>query len=269
MDHELDDQTSPPLLKSGFLELPPEIRFQIYSHLFKGQTVTANAYHYPQNDGEPPGHISLQPPTQLLNVFYTCRLIYSEAITVFYNLIRFRFERHSIDEITWSLAQVHASFPSYRPIGSTDKSLASTRHLVRHIFYAGNDHAFIRDVGKIFPNLKLFEFCLSWDHLGNDQINFDRAMKYAIRNREWRHAVKDALEQRFPDGMVRAVWELQKSSSTPRGFKVLLHWRLGYRFIEFLGECDLDEWILHVRDPEGASKNVYDIRQDPLFFEMG
>lgn len=133
------------------------------------------------------------------------------------------------------------------------------------MYYAGNDTTFIRGASTNFPSLKLLEFDLSWDHVGIDQTNFDRAMKQAIRNREWRHAVKDALEQRFPDGMVEAVFELQKMR---REFRVLLHWRLAYRFVEFAGECDLDEWVLHVRDPDGASGNVYDIRQDPMFYEM-
>lgn len=266
---EIVTQKSPITQDSSLLKLPPEIRLQIYSHMFRGHTVKANAFHYPQQDGEPQGHISLQPPSQLLNVLLVCRTIHDEAITVFYNLVRFRFERHSIDEINWSLTEVKAAFPAYQPLGSTNTGLASTRNLVRHVFYAGNDHVLIGDIGSVFPSLKSFEFDLSWDHLGVDQTNFDRAMRYAIRNRDWRHAIKDALEQRFPGGMVHAIWELQKSSQTQRGFSVLLHWRLAYRFIEFLGECELDEWILHVRDPEGNSKNVYEIRQDPLFFEMG
>lgn len=266
---EIVKQASPIVQDSSLLKLPPEIRFQFYTHLFRGQTVRANACHYPQHDGEPAGHISLQPPSSLLNVLLACRIIHDEAIVVFYNLVRFRFERHSIDEINWSLAEVEAAFPAYLPPGRTDTGLASTRNLVRYVFYTGNDHVLIRGIGSVFPNLKSFEFDLSWDHVGVDQTNFDRAMRYAIRNRDWRHAIKDALEQRFPDGMVHAVWELQKPSQAQRGFHVLLHWRLAYRFIEFLGECDLDEWILHVRDPEGNSKNVYDIRQDPLFFEMG
>lgn len=61
--------------------------------------------------------------------------------------------------------------------------------------------------------------------------------------------MKDALEQRFPEGMVEAVFELQKMglssshgngggrvSGGTRGFRVLLHWRLAYRFVEFCGE---------------------------------
>lgn len=106
-------------------------------------------------------------------------------------------------------------------------------------------------------------------------------MKHAIRNREWRHAIKDALEQRFPEGMVGAVFELQKMGRKERGFEMRLHWRLAYRFVEFVGGCDLDEWVLRVWDPEkggggvGGSVgegrvvgNVYEIRQDPMFYEM-
>jgi len=256
-------------MESFLLEMPLEIRFQIYDNLFKGQTVKANAYHYPRHDGELQGQISLQPQSPLLNVLLACRFIHDEAIAVFYRLVGFRFERHSTDEINWSLTEVKAAFPVYRRIENSDARQESTRCLVRDVYYAGNDHHVVRNIGKVFPNLKSFELDLSWDHLGVDQTNFDRAMKYAIRNSEWRHAIKDALEQRFPDGMVHAIWELQRSSQAQRGFSVVLHWRLAYRFIEFLGWCELDEWILHVRDPEGTSKNVYDIRQDPLFFEIG
>lgn len=266
---DLDSQRISVLRESSLLRIPPEVRFEVYSRLFRGQTVTANAFHYPQHDGELSGRISLQPRTPLLNVLLICRAIHDEAITIFYNVVRFRFQRHSIDEVNWPLTEVKLAFPSYRPIGRTDADLASTGNLVRHVYYAGSDHKLVGNISKIFPNLKSFEFDLGWDHLGMDQTNFDRAMKYAIRNREWRHAIKDALEQRFPDGMVHTIWDLQRSSPTQRGFSVLLHWRLAYRFIEFLGECEVDEWILRVRDPEANSKNVYDIRQDPLFFEIG
>ncbi|KAJ9660203.1 hypothetical protein H2198_002709 [Neophaeococcomyces mojaviensis] len=264
----------------ALLTVPPEIRLQIYHHLFQGATVRANAFHYPQEDGSL-GHISLQPASPLLNILLSCRTIHNDATTSFYNLTRFKFERHSIDEINWSPHEISSCFPDYRPLTGPQK-LFSTRNLVRHIHYAGNDASFIRTVADIFPNLELLEFDLNWDHLGNDQTNFDRAMKHAMRNREWRHAIKDALEQRFPDGMTRSVWDLQKMvrrseagsdeaegrRNGERRFRVVLLWKLAYRFVEFEGECDFDEWVLRVRDPEGTSKNVYEIRQDPLFFEM-
>lgn len=263
------------------LSLPPEVRLQIYSKLFRGSTVRANAYHYPQDDGSQ-GHISFQPQTPLLNVLLSCRTIHDEAIVSFYTLSQFKFERHSVDALNWSPAEIAACFPEYYPL-TRRKEVSSTRNLVRYVHYAGNDAQLVRSVGSIFPNLVRFEFDLNWDHLGVDQTNFDRAMKYALRNREWRHAIKDALEYRFPDGMTRAVWDLQKTWRSDnedilvagveekggRCFQVMLLWRLAYRFVEFEGQCDLDEWVLKVWDPDGRSKNVYDIRQDPLFFEMG
>lgn len=265
----------------NLLNLPTEIRLQIYRCVFAGETLRANAFHYPLDDEGNQGHISLQPQSKLLNVLLSCKQIYQEAIPRFYSLIRFRFERHSIDEINWSLEAVLDAFPTCWPLslcGIHSTTPSKTELLVQSIYYAGNDSTFIRGVEAQFPNLKTLEFDLSWDHVGIDQTNFDRAMKQAIRNREWRHAVKDALEQRFPDGMVEAVFDLQKRGLSTavggqggtfgRHFRVQLHWKLAYRFVEFCGECDLDEWVLHVRDPDGKSKNVYDIRQDPMFYEM-
>lgn len=266
----------------SLLKLPTEVRLQIYQHLFSGQSVRANAFHYPQDD-ESSGRPSLQPLSPLINILLICRQIQSEAIVVFYSVVKLEFQRHSIDEINWSILEVKAAFPAYRTSLENSHVLANTRDLARYVSYAGNDQQLIRRVGSLFPNLKHFEFDLGWDHMGYDQTNFDRAMKFTIRHKEWRHAIKDALEQRFPDGMVHAVFELQKYLShanlrtgtlsnsevrSSQGFKVVLHWRLAWRFIEFMGECDLDEWILRVRDPDGTSKNVYDIRQDPLFYEM-
>ena len=258
---------------SQFLKLPTEVRLQIYRHVFAECSVRANALHYLQDDGEA-GRISLQPLSPLVDVFLVCRQIHVEAIPIFYNLVRFRFERHSIDEINWSVTEVRGVFPTYRA-GSVEASLSSTSNLVQHVVYAGNDQQLIRMVGKVFPGLKCFEFDLGWDHLGVDQTNYDRAMKFLIRHREWRHAVKDALEQRFPDGMVHAVFDLQKQlrdrkddHGTVPSLRVVLHWQLAWRFIEFIGDCDLDEWVLRVRDSDGNSKNIYDIRQDPLFHEI-
>lgn len=265
----------------GLLGLPAEIRLQIYHHLFAGETLRANAFHYPLDDQGTQGHISLQPPSPLLDVLLTCRQIYQEAVPRFYSLIRFRFERHSVDMINWSLEAVRDAFPictldTRDTPGSTPSNMMKC--FVQNIYYAGNDSVFFRGVESQFPCLKLLEFDLSWDHVGMDQTNFDRAMKHAIRGREWRHAIKDAIAQRFPDGMVEAIFELQKrglsskagghGGAPGRSFRVLLHWRLAYRFVEFVGECDLDEWVLRVRDPDGTSKNVYEIRQDPMFYEM-
>lgn len=263
------------------LSLPTEIRLQIYQHLFAEQTLRANAFHYPLDDRGSQGHISLQPPSPLLNILFACKQIYQEAIPRFYSLIKFRFERHSVDEINWSLESVLDAFPTCWPLSPCDihsTTPSKTESLVQRIYYAGNDPQFMRGAESHFPSLKVLEFDLSWDHVGIDQTNFDRAMKQAIRNREWRHAIKDALEQRFPDGMVEAVFDMQKRGLSAaaggqggtfgRHFRVLLHWRLAYRFVEFYGECDIDEWVLHVRDPDGASRNIYDIRQDPMFYEM-
>lgn len=255
----------------AILRLPTEVRIQIYRHLYTNQSVRANAFHYPMseklNDG-PSGSISLQPQSRLIDLLLTCHTFHDEAIITFYSLINFRFEGQDSCEIHWSLTEVKASFPAYKSL-TTSADLRSTRELVTSVSYQGNDANFIRQIGDIFPRLEHLDFDLSWDHLNADEPDFDQVMKYALANRDWGDAVKDALEQRFPDGMVHAVWDLQKTSKAQRGFQVLLHWRLAYRFVEFEGECDLDAWILHVRDPGGQSKNVYHIRQDPLFFEMG
>src|SRR5690349_18145725 len=96
---EVDSNKTSVLQKSILLRLPPEIRFQIYRNLFKGQTVKANAFHYPRSDRELQGHILLHSSTSLLNVLLVCRTVHEEAITVLYHLVEFRFERHSIDDI--------------------------------------------------------------------------------------------------------------------------------------------------------------------------
>lgn len=254
------------------LQLPVEIRLQVYHQTFVGTVVRANPRHYLGTNG---AVVSLQKRARLVDIFLTCRAVYAEARVVFYSLAKFKFERYSTDDINWSLEEIENAFPELQPTDGYTVGI-NAREVVQEIYYAGSDARVMHQLPDLFPDLKTCEFDLDWDHLGSDQTNFDRAMKYAIRNREWRHAIEDALDQRFPDEMKAAIIELrnylkdqQNQQKTRTLFKVILHWRLAYRFVEFEGECDLAEWILRVRDPDGVSKNVYEIRQDEFTVSSG
>lgn len=251
--------------ESTLLALPIEIRLQIYQHLFIGRTVCTDAFHHESTKAG-----TTIPPTSPLNILLTCRQLHIEALPIFYSLVRFCFQRHNIYDDGSPAKDIESCFPLYEVTLTPDTThppLRSTR-LVQQIYYAGTDPHFIRNLNVTFPALKSFEFDLGWDHVGADQTNFDHAMRRLIRHRDWRNAMKDALDQRFSGGMARAVFEIQKLGPT-RGFRFVLHWVLAWRFIDFVGECDLDEWILHVKDPApDGSKNVYDIKQEPLFYEM-
>lgn len=178
----------------------------------------------------------------------------------------------------WPLSSLLASFPR----NSTS---------VRSIRYTGTDPLVLTTLcapTTPFPRLELLEFDLAWDHHPSDQTNWDRAVKYALRDRGWRRAVEDALRERMGEdvrGALKRLREDLKGRERKRerererdcgvgvydqqqhrksNFRVLLLWQLGYRFVEFVGECDLVEWVLRVRDPDGVSANVYEVRQDEM-----
>lgn len=270
------------------LTLPIEVRLQVFKYLFTGQAVRANAVHYstltaPEDahadvrmhtDPIQPRRTSLQPLSWMLNIILTCKQLHTEALPVFYSFVRFTFRRHSIDEINWRSDEVRACFPSYTTQMTAYDNAQSQRsiNLVRRVFYAGNDPDLIRNVSTLFPALTSFEFDLDWDHSPGDQTNFDYAIKYLKRHKEWRTAIKDAVDQRFPNGMTRAVFDLQKQGPA-RGFPVTLHWRVGWRFLEFAGDTDLDEWVLRLYNADliervGLLEKHY-FKQDPIFHEMG
>lgn len=271
---------------SYLLSLPAEIRCQIYRHLFINCCLRANAAHYPEigtpadireeQHQFPPNtkRKNLQPPSPVVNIFLACRKLHREALPIFYSHVKFVFRRHSTDAINWNTNEVRACFPSHTAHDSkNDKS--SNRHtidLVRYVYYAGNEPAFVRTISHTFPSLKSFEFDLDWDHAPGDQTNFDYAIKYLKRHKEWQHIVKSAFEIRFPDGMARAVFDLQKQGPA-RGFPVTLHWRIGWRFLEFAGDCDLDEWCLQVYNADllGTDAHIpkHYFKQESMFYEMG
>ena len=61
--------------------------------------------------------------------------------------------------------------------------------------------------------------------------------------------------------------------SPARGFPVTLHWRIGWRFLEFAGDCDLDEWCLQVYNADllGTDAHIpkHYFKQESMFYEMG
>lgn len=266
-----------------FLTLPTEVRLQVYRYLFEGQSVCASAVHFPNPEAQTDNskhvptarkpRVTLQPLSQVLNITFTCKQLHREALPAFYSYATFVFRRRCIDELIWTVDELRDCFPSYSPWQSTfgDIDHQQSIRLVRRVFYAGNDPALIRNVAHVFPALTSFEFDLDWDHAPGDQTNFNYAIKYLKRHREWRNAIRDAVDQRFPSGMTRALFDLQKQGPA-RGFPVTLQWRIGWRFLEFAGTCDLDEWVLGLYNADligqSGSLEKHYFKQDPIYHEM-
>lgn len=273
------------------------------------------------------------------HILTTSHQLYHEAAPVFYSTAKFHFQYycydldddsnqgHNTDNINndddsdcdtekplsqqprWPLLSILTSFTPYHS-------------LIKSIYYTGTDPTFLDILAPLpistntgntnrsvlFPRLSLLELDLGWDHYPSDQTNWDRAVKYALRDRGWRRAIEDAIRERIGEEMRVAVRDLRRrlvrreNSSNSRNdsdgeesgetsstistchkefhqhkqheheqqtekekpeLTVVLIWKLGYRFVEFEGQCELLEWVLRVSNPESerGSEKVYEVRQ--------
>lgn len=261
------------------MDLPAEVRLLIFKHLFAGVELRpvkwADVKH--RNFVDNRDKFLLLPHVH--NILLVSSQIRDEALPALYQSSIFHFEgvshRSAILRV-WPTRDMYGLFPKY----STSAGERSTRELVRHISYTDRDVDFIRNPRALFPNLKLLEWDIGYDHLNsswNDTIT-GSVLKHMQRNGNLRHTIKDYLERDYHStAIIHALFGLQKLGRERRGFEVAITWSLGYRYIRFDGTCDLDEWILKVHDAEvdndkddAAVKDgkVYDIPQDPLFCEM-
>lgn len=197
---------------SSFLNLPHEVRVLIYHHLFIDASVALGS-----NTSAP---LVLAP---ILSILLSCRLCHDEANSIFYKLTTFHLKFPRQSEI---------EYPGPSLLKAQKRFGENARH-VGHVCYYGKVPKLVDRLRDVLPNLKVFEMSLFYDFFHSDQTNFERAMRYALRYGEWKHAIQDALDHRFPTGMRDAVAVL-RHMGPDRGFQVKLHWRMGYRFVEFV-----------------------------------
>lgn len=197
---------------SGFLDLPSEIRIQIYRYLFKDTSVR----NYADWDEDWKPRLSA-----VVSILLTSKLCYGEARSTFYSQTTL----HLKDSVT-----LNDDTPSYNELRMM---LGQNAQQVRYIHYHGEDPKFVFQIQETFPSLKEFDMHLGEVFCHSDQLNFDRALRYILRYGDWKTAVKDALDERYGTGMRDAFARLRHLGSR-RGFRVTMHWFKAYRFIDFV-----------------------------------
>lgn len=248
----------------SFIDLPHEIRSLIFQHAFHGTEIPivrrSEASHSDSSNNYKGKLLLGKKIHYILSLSHQTR---AEAYLAFYQYSKFSFSC-TIDQ-SWTCSDINTLFS--RSLIPEDYS---PHELIRHVSYQGRDIDFVRTPAGYFPNLKLLELDVGYDHFGVDHTHIGRAIRQIKRSGELRSTIKDYWEKQYRCGVkaTRALFELQKLGRVERGFEVMIRWALGYRFLEFIGTCDLDEWILKIHDAEVDGGEIYEIPQDPLFCEM-